>query len=440
VRHVLKRNRGAIAVPAAMALALMACEADDNGDASPGIEEGDPDEQDEQALLPEGAFGDECQQLLVAADADEADTAVDADADAGDGGAGDDAFDAGDDAEDGVDDDAFDAEADDDAFDAEADGDTTGGTADDDAMTDEDDEFSFAPAATETDEDGDETDATDDGLEADDEADGQDEAIDDDADGQADVGTDVGDGPEDALRQMTVLEALEALPDFDRFTSEIAGTQLETDLEGEGDVTVFAPLDEAFDDEAGADDAATDDGVEDDAFEDDEADGTGTATDADADVTGGTDMPVDERVIAHHLHPEAALSAQQLVDDESISTAAEDAGDLRITVDGELVSVDADESTALVVCANIETQDGTIHVVDEVLLPRETDVDAEADADDGRDTETDNGAEPDEDVGTDDDLDATDPEDDADAEGDLGNEADAEGDLGNEADDDGFDG
>jgi hypothetical protein len=83
VRHVLKRHRGAIAVPAAMALALMACEADDNGDASPGIEEG---EQDEQALLPEGAFGERCQELLVAADVDDVETGV---------------------ADDGVDDDAF---------------------------------------------------------------------------------------------------------------------------------------------------------------------------------------------------------------------------------------------------------------------------------------------------------------------------------------------
>ncbi len=78
---------------------------------------------------------------------------------------------------------------------------------------------------------------------------------------ESDTGADRDAGPEDALREMTVVEALEALPDFDRFSGELAGT-LEMELDGEGDVTVFAPLDDAFEDEAGADDA------EDDGFDD----------------------------------------------------------------------------------------------------------------------------------------------------------------------------
>ena len=350
MRHVLKRHRGAIAVPAAMALALMACEADDNGDASPGIEEG---EQDEQALLPDGAFGERCQELLVAADVDGVDAGP---------------------ADDGVDDDAFgdDAGVDDDA----------GAGVEDDAGTQDDEAFD---------------DGADDG-----ETNGE---LETEPGADDDATTDEDAAPEDALRQMTVVEALEALPDVDRFTGELAGT-LETELDAEGDVTVFVPLDEAFEGEADAD---ADGAATNDAFED-ETDADDAATDAGDDVTAGMDTSIDERVIAYHLHPEAALSAQQLVDDESVSTAADDAGDLRVTADGDVVSVDADESTAQVVCANIETQDGTIHVIDEILLPRETD--AEADA------------------GTEDDL-GTETEDDADA--------DAEGDLDADAEDDGFD-
>jgi large repetitive protein len=439
VRHVLKRHRGAIAIPAAMALTLMACEADDNGDASPGIEEG---EQDEQALLPEGAFGEQCQELLVAADVDGVGTGVAED------GADDDAFDEDAGADDGVGADDDTGVQDDEAFDDGADGGEdpeleTEPDADGDTGTDEDeatdDEFAYSLAATETDDQGDledddfETDAEDDGLDDDFETDAEDDGLDDDA------GTDT-DGAEDALRQMTVLEALEALPDFDRFTEELAGT-LETEIDGEGNITVFAPLDEAFEeddafgeddgfedddaleDDATADDTATDDTATDDAATDDTATG-----DAD-DLAGGVDRPIDERVIAYHLHPQAALLAQQLVDDESVSTAADDAGDLRITADGDVLSVDADESTAQVVCANIETQDGVIHVIDEILLPREDDggTEGDLDAENDLDAEADDGAEADGGLDT---------EDGPDAEADGG--ADAEGDLDTGAEDDGF--
>jgi uncharacterized surface protein with fasciclin (FAS1) repeats len=226
---------------------------------------------------------------------------------------------------------------------------------------------------------------------------------------------------------MTVIEALEALPEVDRFAGELAGT-LETELDAEGDVTVFVPLDEAFEDEVEADDPATDDAIDDETGADD------TATDAGDDVTAGMATPIDERVIAYHLHPEAALSAQQLVDDESISTAAEDAGDLRVSADGDVVSVDADESTAQVVCANIETQDGTIHVIDEILLPRETDAETDADTDGDVGTETDDGVETDDGLGTE-----TDAEGDADADAGDDLDGDAEGDLETDAEDDGFD-
>jgi clumping factor A len=287
---------------------------------------------------------------------------------------------------------------------------------------------------TETDE---QTDVEDDfGADAEDdfEADAEDDGFDGDADAETDAGVDEGAGPEDALRQMTVIEALEALPEVDRFAGELAGT-LETELDAEGDVTVFVPLDEAFEDEVEADDPATDDAIDDEAGADD------TATDAGDDVTAGMDTPIDERVIAYHLHPEAALSAQQLVDDESISTAAEDAGDLRVSADGDVVSVDADESTAQVVCANIETQDGTIHVIDEILLPRETDAETDADTEGDAGTEAD-GTEPDDGVETE----ATrglgtesDAEGDADADAGDDLDGDAEGDLETDAEDDGFD-
>lgn len=74
-------------------------------------------------------------------------------------------------------------------------------------------------------------------------------------------------------------------------------------------------------------------------------------------------------VLTYHVHGGEQLGAQELVDQGSITTLAEGAGELEVTADGETVTVQAAGSEATVVCGNVQTANATVHLVDSVLIP-----------------------------------------------------------------------
>ncbi|MBS3940280.1 MAG: fasciclin domain-containing protein [Actinobacteria bacterium] len=71
-------------------------------------------------------------------------------------------------------------------------------------------------------------------------------------------------------------------------------------------------------------------------------------------------------VLTYHV-VEGELDAPALAEAGSATTLQ--GGELTVAVDGEDVMVEADGSTATVVCGNVTTANATVHVIDTVLLP-----------------------------------------------------------------------
>lgn len=71
-------------------------------------------------------------------------------------------------------------------------------------------------------------------------------------------------------------------------------------------------------------------------------------------------------VLTYHV-VEGELDAPALAEAGTVTTLQ--GGELTVAVDGENVMVEADGSTATVVCGNVATANATVHVIDTVLLP-----------------------------------------------------------------------
>lgn len=74
-------------------------------------------------------------------------------------------------------------------------------------------------------------------------------------------------------------------------------------------------------------------------------------------------------VLSHHVHAGEQLSADELVEQGSVSTLAEGTDDLQITESGDTIEVAAAGSAATVVCGNVQTANATVFLLDTVLQP-----------------------------------------------------------------------
>lgn len=157
---------------------------------------------------------------------------------------------------------------------------------------------------------------------------------------------------------------LSSADDFEVLALALDAAGLDTTVAGLTDFTLFAPTDQAFADLA----VAT-------GF-------TGDATDATAvfnsiagtlaSLSGTSDpIPLLTDILTYHVSPEAAslddLNGAGPVD--TLNTTA-----LQLT-GGTVVDEDPDATNAQVVAADVATNNGTIQVVDQVLLPIDTPVD-----------------------------------------------------------------
>ncbi len=139
------------------------------------------------------------------------------------------------------------------------------------------------------------------------------------------------------IPQSTVLDIVVGSPDHTVLESAVIAAELDDDLSGEGPFTVFAPTDAAFE--------ALPDGVLDDLL---------------ADPTGEL-----ASVLLYHVVGAKALSAD-LSDGQMITTLNGDS--VTVSIDGSTVMID----NAMVTVADLEADNGVVHVIDAVILPQYT--------------------------------------------------------------------
>ena len=127
-------------------------------------------------------------------------------------------------------------------------------------------------------------------------------------------------------------------PELSTLVAAVGAAGLVDTLNGEGPFTIFAPANSAFAKLPPADvDALL-------------ADPTGALTD----------------ILTIHVVAGESLSSADLVE---AGTVAGLNGELRIATDGDAVTVDAGGGPATVVCADVPVANGTVHIIDTVLLP-----------------------------------------------------------------------
>jgi uncharacterized surface protein with fasciclin (FAS1) repeats len=370
-----RRTTSALALPAALALAAAAC--DDNNDVASDEplefdepEDGGDADADGAIVLPAGVFGEECQAVL-----EEVDLRAIGTTDRGTApGAG--------------------VQDDDDAgFGSDEDDDSAFGSEDDDAGfgSDDDDDSAFG---SDDDDSGFGSDDDDDTVGSDDDA----------GVGSQDDTRTGGATEQQRLRDMSTLEAVEAIPALAHLADALRTSGLSEQADG-GQLTLFAPIGEGYaaqsDTDAGTD-TDTEDGTQDEddgvgTQEDDTDNGVGTqedddgvATQDDDDAGGPTDDDAttsgtagfDDEALKLHI-VEDTVDAQRLVDDGSVETVG--AVQLTATVEADAVTVTAEDSTATILCASIETADGFIHVIDQPLQSTTTDRDDDGTDDAGTD-------------------------------------------------------
>jgi uncharacterized surface protein with fasciclin (FAS1) repeats len=128
-------------------------------------------------------------------------------------------------------------------------------------------------------------------------------------------------------------------PELSTLVAAVEAAGLVDTLNGEGPFTIFAPVNSAF-----------------------EALPEGTVDALLADPTG--DLTT---ILTQHVVPGESLVAEDLTAAGTVANVAE--GELTITAEGDTVTVDAGGGPATVVCANVPVANGTVHLIDTVLLP-----------------------------------------------------------------------
>ena len=139
--------------------------------------------------------------------------------------------------------------------------------------------------------------------------------------------------PEVGQVDSTVWSIIEFSPIHTTLEAAIIAADLDGALSGEGPFTVFAPTDDAFDAlPAGTVDALL------------------------------ADIPQLNSILLHHVHPDNAL-AEDLMDGMGVPTMNDDV--LFVSIDGSSVMI----GMANVIQADIEADNGVVHVIDMVLIP-----------------------------------------------------------------------
>ncbi len=149
------------------------------------------------------------------------------------------------------------------------------------------------------------------------------------------------DDPFDVVELQTIAATAAASGDLATLTAALEAAGLVATLEGTGPFTVFAPRNAAFD-ALGADVVA------------------GLLEDGNVDFLS--------RILTFHVVAGAEVFSTDLTDGQTVTTV--EGGELTIGVAEGAVTVNG----AAVVTADIEATNGVVHIIDEVLVPSETDV------------------------------------------------------------------
>ena len=143
-----------------------------------------------------------------------------------------------------------------------------------------------------------------------------------------------------ALKAETVVDIIVNSPDHETLETAVIAAGLDDDLAGEGPFTVFAPSDDAF--------AALPDGVLDDLL---------------ADPTGAL-----ANVLLYHVLNDSVVSGD-LSDGQIVETLL--GNRVKVSIEGSDVFI----NDAQVTVADLEAENGVVHVLDAVLVPSNTVVD-----------------------------------------------------------------
>ena len=172
--------------------------------------------------------------------------------------------------------------------------------------------------------------------------------------------------PED-LVDAPMIEVLQALPAMAQFTSALRTSRLVEVIEAADEVTVIGPIDDAF--EVGEGFEVDPESEADPRWDPDTP--AGEPVPPEAELTAEALAVADvQRVLQGHVITTVAMDAQTLVDDSPVGTLAEAGGDITATAATvDTVAVESHGTSSRVVCANIRTADGMLHIVDRPLLP-----------------------------------------------------------------------
>jgi len=146
-----------------------------------------------------------------------------------------------------------------------------------------------------------------------------------------------GDGSFAGMAEDPAATAASSNPELSTLVAAVDAAGLVDTLNGPGPFTIFAPANSAFD--------ALPEGTVDTLL----ADPTGDLTD----------------ILTLHV-VEGQMSSADLAAAGTITAMA---GDLTIVAEGETVTVDAGGGPATVVCADVQTANATVHIIDAVLTP-----------------------------------------------------------------------
>jgi uncharacterized surface protein with fasciclin (FAS1) repeats len=156
--------------------------------------------------------------------------------------------------------------------------------------------------------------------------------------GTATEQTDTGmteDGTTENGATMNIVETAQATPDLSTLVDAVVAADLAETLSGEGPYTVFAPTNEAFE----------------------------ALPPAELDrLLRPANQEELATILTYHV-VDGDVMAADLSDGQTVETL--EGQDLTITIEGETVRVNG----ATVTQADIETSNGTVHVIDSVLLP-----------------------------------------------------------------------
>lgn len=177
----------------------------------------------------------------------------------------------------------------------------------------------------------------------------------------------------ETLATYDTASALQRLTEFDELVALVQQAGLTVELTDVEQITVFAPLRGSLD--ADAEELDGEQPVDDDAdaARDDEPatpDDPAATADDPTPEEDAAELEVDdlEEALGRHVITDQTLDAQQLTQAQGLVTIA--GADLAVTAPEEQrLEVEVEGATAGVVCGNLQTQDGYVHVIDAPLAP-----------------------------------------------------------------------